>query len=208
MLDDSEGVDSDSVISIKLRPLMAGKGIGSLLSLYNKALITSDPEIRILYFTKVFEYVSQSIIRLQLISAVQTKLNSAKALSPDAEYVLELENVFEEQKVFKKDKEAILTTILTCCDANELAKLAPKYLKQLSAIKIDTKKKEKEDALKEFANSLVDTRNSFAHAKSNYSPTGLECPDNQIYELSRCVILATQQTIRWFNQLSEHQRVV
>jgi hypothetical protein len=206
--DGSEEFEEPKEINAKLRPLMISKGMAGLLSLYNKALVTNDPEIRILYFTKAFEYVSQSVIRLQLINTVQAKLNSSRALSPDVNYILELESVYDEQKVFKKDKEAIISTAINCCDAVELSSHSPKFIASLASISIQSKKKEREDALKEFANSLVDTRNYFAHAKSNYQPTGAECPSEQLDKFSGCVIIATQQLIRWFHNLNEQHRVV
>lgn len=196
-----------SELKVKLKPLLMGRGMHDLLSLYNST-ITTDADVRVLYFTKVFEYVSQSVVRLQQTSIIQMKLNSPKALNPDAEYVLELEALFDEQKVFRKDKEAIIITAVTCCDAFELAKSAPKFLKSLSSITNKSKKKERDDALKEFASSLADTRNQIAHAKSNYQPTDAECPTDDMHCFSICAKQAAQQVIRWFSALNEQQRVI
>ena len=38
-----------------LRNLLTGSGILAVLKVYNKAACINDPEIEILYFTKVFE---------------------------------------------------------------------------------------------------------------------------------------------------------
>ncbi|PWW17084.1 hypothetical protein DFO73_13214 [Cytobacillus oceanisediminis] len=81
---------------IKLRPLIQGKGIQELLEIYKSAFNTNLPEQQILTFSRVIEYVSQTVIRKDLIEKTVSKLSSSRALSPDASYVLELGKIFED----------------------------------------------------------------------------------------------------------------
>ncbi|WP_145318627.1 hypothetical protein [Paenibacillus xylanexedens] len=96
----------------RLRPLVARRGNKELYQIYNSCASIEDPEILVLMYTKVIEYVSQTVVRRELLDSVMTKLYSPKTLSPDAGYVLELEKLFDELGNFKKDKEAIRLTIL------------------------------------------------------------------------------------------------
>ena len=82
---------------------------------------------------KVFEYVSQTVVRQKITDIIRTKLMSPSAIEPNANYILELENLFEEQKTFKKDREAIKLTIVTCCDSTELAKVSPCFSDKLKS---------------------------------------------------------------------------
>lgn len=199
--------EEDDNSTIKLRPLMFGEGIDELISLFNNANESLDSEIKILSFTKIFEYVSQTILREQLNVIISNKLNSPRALIPDANYIRELKGLFEEQKWYKKDKQAITLTILKCCDAIELKRYAPKFLFKINCLTVESKEIERRQALEEFATVLVDTRNSVAHAKSNYTPTGDECPEEELYEFANCVKFASEQAIRTFNNIDLSKRI-
>ncbi|MBW4657263.1 MAG: hypothetical protein KME15_01190 [Drouetiella hepatica Uher 2000/2452] len=183
----------------RFRPLLLGKGLSELLKLYNRATASNDPDVQILYFTKVVEYVSQTVVRIQSHEAIRAKLLSPRALQPDAEYISELENLVETQRNFKKDREAIRQTILICCEVSELAKLAPSFLlKDFKHISSESNQQDKAKALEALAKSLYSTRNEIAHAKANYAPTGEECPQDQLVSFSQCIQVASQQVIRWY----------
>lgn len=194
-------------MSVRLRELMTGKGMIELLRLYNSAIATHDADFQILYFAKVIEYVSQTVIRQQATETIRTKLLSRSALNPDASFIRELQCIIENQQTLRKDREAIDITVRTCCDATELAKHAPPFLGDLRKISAESKRKELESALAKFALSLVSTRNSIAHAKANYIPTGDECPGDQKNEFSKLVKIASQQVIRWYNARHEIYRI-
>ena len=193
---------------IRIRPLLIGKGIRSILQLYNKVFEVADPEIRLLFLTKVIEYVSPTIVRQKLISSVQTKLLTSRALRPDAKFIVELDLLYQELRTFKKDKEAITLTVEQCCDCEELKSVAPPFLTKLSLLKDNPNQQERKGALREFADSLYATRNSIAHAKANYESTGAECPDSEIGQFLACIQLAAQHVIRWYARCPEHLRVV
>ncbi|EJR61575.1 hypothetical protein IIO_03028 [Bacillus cereus VD115] len=77
--------EEDDDIPSRARPLLEGKGIRELLQIYNSTLSTADAEILMLNYTKVIEYVSQTVIQQELIAEALKKLASPKALKPDAE---------------------------------------------------------------------------------------------------------------------------
>lgn len=197
------------VSAARLRPLLLGKGMPELLKLYNKAVAAADDEIRILYFAKVIEYVSQTVVRQQATEAIRTKLLSPRALNPDAEFVAELQAVVEEQRIFRKDREAMKQTMIACCDVSELSNAAPPFLTKLRSISSPSgSPRQAEDALAQLGYSLSATRNSVAHAKANYEPTGEECPEGQLAGFAECVKLAAQQTVRWYHARPEEMRVL
>jgi hypothetical protein len=151
----------------RLRPLLLGKGMLELLKLYNRAVAASDDEIKILYFAKVVEYVSQTVVRQRATEAIRTKLLSPRSLRPDAGFIAELQAVVEDQRDFRKDREAIKQTVITCCEVSELSRIAPPFLSKLRAISPSDRTREREEALAELGYSLTATRNSIAHAKAN-----------------------------------------
>ncbi|MBD2060517.1 hypothetical protein H6F88_31745 [Oculatella sp. FACHB-28] len=195
----------------RFRPLLIGKGMTGLLELYNRATASTDPEVQILFFTKVIEYVSQTVIRTQSHKAIRDKLLSPRALQPDASFIKDLEETIESQQKYKKDKEAIQETVSECCEITDLARIAPPFLKDLKNYLTITNQKEKEkrksEILKQFGASLSSTRNEVAHAKANYTPSGDECPPEQLTEFANCAKLAAQQVIRWYQLVPESTRL-
>lgn len=194
--------------SFRLRPLNIGKGMTELLSIYNRAIGTLDDELRILCCAKVVEFVAQSVIRRQSTEALRVKLMSARAISPDAQFISELEALIDQQRVFKKDKEAIKLAVCQCCDATELARHCPPFVHELAAQTLASDPKAQTIALARFADILSATRNSIAHAKANYALTGDECPVEHVSQFADCAKIAAEQVIRWFSGIPESQRVV
>jgi hypothetical protein len=192
---------------IRLRPLLLGKGLPEVLSLFNRASIARDPEHRLLHFAKVIEHVAQTVVRQQSTDLVRAKLLSARALDPDADYILELVTLVDDLRIYRKDREALKLALMTCCEPRELARIAPPFLAKLKSLHPRSSAKECEDALVEFAGAVYSTRGAVAHAKPNYTPTGEECPENQLTDFVSCVDLAAQQAIRWYYARHDSQRV-
>ncbi|PEA56062.1 hypothetical protein CON64_05385 [Bacillus pseudomycoides] len=192
----------------KLRPLLRGKGVGELLRLYNSSLSVQDVEILLLTYTKVIEYVSQTVIRQELVQETLKKLASPRALVPDANYILELNKVFDGYKNNQKDFQAIKLTIKTCCDIHEIVTIAPEFLKLTKKITIDSKLEDIQTALGEVSDAISNTRNMFAHAKTNYEKKGKECPEDQLFDFAKCVDILAQQIIRWFARQHEDNRII
>ncbi|MGA9286824.1 MAG: hypothetical protein WBV93_00630 [Anaerobacillus sp.] len=192
----------------RLRPLLRGKGVHELLKLYNSSLSTTNFEILVLTYTKVIEYVSQTVIQQDLIKSATKKLFSPKALNPDANYILELSEIFEGNRNNQKDYASIKLTIETCCDLNEIVRVAPRFLKFTNKLTSSSKETEIVKAYEEVANAISNTRNMFAHAKTNYDKKGMECPMDQLHEFTTCLDILSQQVIRWFAKEHEDNRVI
>ena len=203
---DQDGQDLTQ-LERRFRPLLVGRGLFEVLRIYNSAAASSEPEIQILFFTKVFEYVSQTVVKEESNQAIRAKLLSPRALEPDSDFISELQALVEKQRTFQKDKEAIKLTACACCEASELAKLAPSFLEELKCISITSKPKEKIEALRKLGSVLYATRNSIVHAKANYEPTGEECPEGELPQFVQCLKLAAQQVIRWYHTRPENMRV-
>lgn len=200
--------DDDNATLPRLRPLVAGNGIGELTSIYNRGIGTTDNELRVLCFTKVVEFVAQTVIRRQSTELIRAKLMSSRALSPDVQFIAELEALIEDQRTFRKDREAIKLAVIQCCDASELAQASPPILKKHLISNLSSDNKTQLAGLAKFSDVLYSTRNAIAHAKANYVATGDECPPDQIGELALCAKLAAEQAIRWLQSVPESSRVI
>lgn len=187
------------------RPLMLGKGLSEPLDLYVKAIESPSPDIAILYFTKIIEFVSQTVIRIQLNERIRTKLLTQRALDPDAEFIKELGQLYEDNKVYKKDRDAIKITISTCCEPMELQKAVPKCV--LSKWNGHISNGNADKALQDLSFCIASTRNSIAHAKANYESTGGEAPEEDYDQLAKCMRICAQQAIRWYSGRHESQRL-
>lgn len=206
--DDSDDEDSHEDMK-RLRPLLNGKGINALLKIYNSCSKIEDKEFRILNYTKVIEYVSQTVIRKEMIESIQRKLESSKVLQPDASYILELELLYDEHRNNRADNQAISLTVGTCCDIADLLDIAPDFLKKFKEFKRKGGVSDlRSQCLDELAVSISNTRNMIAHAKTNYKPKGKECPREQLEEFASCLKVVAAQVIRWFARQHEDSRIV
>lgn len=202
----SEGILDEA--NLKLRPLINGKGITDVLNIFNACNHIFDSEYRILNYTKVIEFVSQTVIRKEMIENITKKLFSPKSLNPDAEYIIELEKLFNEYRNFQKDHLAIKVTVGTCCEIMDIVSLAPKHLSRTKKLTANSSKEERMSALEELASSISDTRNKIAHAKTNYTKKGMECPEDELIEFAECLKIVASQAIRWFARQHEDSRIV
>lgn len=190
-----------------LRPLLLGPGLDAVISIYNSAVAAHDSSFEILGFVKVIEHISQTVIRLQMTDAVRAKLASPRALNPDAAFVMELENLVADHRAMRKDREALRTTVQTCCEVSELSKVAPPFLVRLRRLDFGADEKQRRACLDELASALTATRNWIAHAKAGYTSTGEECPPEQLETFAACARLAAEQAVRWYAARHESSRV-
>lgn len=208
-------VEEEQIIekSFILRPLLFGKGIDELLTLFNIGMQNYDYSI--IQYTKVIEYVSQTVIREEITNKAQSKLLSPKGLCPDANFIKELEQMFVDFKQrFDSDRSAIKITIKSCCDILEVIACSPKYLKKIKSLKdnLQKNKADKESLLESaydlLADSISDTRNYIAHAKANYNLKGNECPESEKEAFVDMLRILAIQTIRWYSTTYEGRRIV
>jgi hypothetical protein len=200
--------ESESPLPLsRLRPLILGKGLPELLAHYNRAAAVTDPGLQIVMYTKVIEFVAQTVIRSNTTELIRKKLLTPRGLDPDAAFVQELQESFEALRVYRQDREAIRAAIEVACDVDSLVDAAPPFLRDLRKLRPESSEEARLKALNSFAVSIVDTRNSIVHAKPNYRPTGYECPETQLSSFSVLVKRAAQQAVRWFHGRPEHQRI-
>ncbi len=191
----------------RIRTLNYSDGLPELYRIYLKGVAASDMEHQIINLVKAIEYVSATVIRLTSHNAIRQRLLSSQALAPDAKFLDDLIMLVENQRIYKKDSEALRLTVNTCCDATQLAPHAPPVLKSLSFLSEASDAKTKKTALDDLSRCLSSTRNQLVHAKANYTLTGSECPSDQLPTLAGCVNRAATQTIRWFAGLPIESRV-
>lgn len=195
--------------ALRLRPLMSGPGMESLLRLYERAIgRENDLEQHFVGFVKVMEYVSATVVNIERNTQVRRRLLSQRALSPDALFIRDLVQLIESQRLFKKDSEALRLTIETCCDPVELARFAPPHQKALAALKEASPASDRKKALDGLSATLSATRNMFSHAKANYTLTGEECLEVELPQLIECARAAAQQCVRWFAHSDVSLRII
>lgn len=197
----------DGLTRGRIRPLLDGPGLDELHSLYLRATATTDIEVQHLFFTKVIEYVSQTVILQDRDDAVRRLLNTEKALQPDAAYIDALvKQVVSHDRRTRDDLGALKVTIVTCCDALLLAPYAPPSL-SLASITTDSTPQERQRALERLAETIHSTRNEIAHAKANYERTGKECPVQDRGVLIDCMRQIAHAVINWYSNQPADFRV-
>ena len=182
----------------RLRALVVGPGTGEATELFVDAMCASDPRHRVLGFAKVIEHVSATVIRLEGLKQIRTKLMSPHAAAPDVKYISELWTLVEKQGEYKEERRAFELTVRTCCDADDLRRIAPPCCIALRNLTDDAEVKTRTHALNELANRISATRNQVAHAKANYTPSNLECPEEELFEFAALVQTVAAQCIRWY----------
>lgn len=195
--------ESENDSEIQIRPLEISKSLTDVYDLFSQAINTTDSSTKILFYVKIIEYISQTIIRLDLTEKTRMKLMSPQALRPDGKYIFELEKIFSEYSNNKKDNQSIKMTIETCVDIDEFKDKLPASIKG----KLYKNDKLKEDHLTMLSSFISATRNQISHAKANYQLTGNEIPENDYYEFSNCLKMISQQCIRWYIGKDESQRI-
>ncbi len=193
---------------IRLRPLLHGKGIKEVIDIYARGFNTTFAEHRILSFCRVIEYVSQTVIRKDLIEKATNKLSSNRVFLPDSDFILELGKIFEQHNETRKDYQAFKITVENCCDIYELVKVAPNHLKKTKKITLNSDSKQIEGAFLEIIDSITATRNKLSHAKTNYNARGGECPEEHMEAFSLFLDIVAQQVIRWFGLQKEENRII
>lgn len=197
----SEFDDEVNSGAVRLRPLLLGKGLFELESLFIRADFLDDNDFKALTYIKILEYISQTTVRKETNERIISKLYDNNALRPDATFVLELQNIFTELQKYNHDKESISATIRTCCKYNELKSLLTDFF-----IKKIAKSKDQEP-IDTISKIIVLTRNNIAHAKVNYKKTGYECPKEEMHTLCTVLKKISYQAIRWFSLQGEDIRI-
>ncbi|KJF91634.1 hypothetical protein [Photobacterium leiognathi] len=197
-----EEPDKDQLTTFKRRLILCDD-TDKVIQLYNKAMCCDDDEVSILFYSKVLEFVSETVVRSKITDEARKALSSNRAMNPDANFIKELQNLFKDHS-YQKDADSIKLTVQTCGYMSDLEDKIPSHIKR----KVDTERKKGVlEALGSIADSITATRNSIAHAKANYRPSGKEIPEDQYNELSELLRVLAQQCIRWYAAQSPLTRV-
>lgn len=189
-----------------MRPLLTGPGLLAVLSEFNSANGLHVDSSSLLVYAKCIEYVSATVVREKQYEDLRKRLLTRDALSPNAEFMDGLLVLFEENRVFTRDVEALRLSIERCCDPLPMKPHAPQILRSLSKIEPSSSAEQRKQALVDLAAVLSASRNQLAHAKANYRASGKECPPEQLASLVSCARIAAEQCIRWYAARSDDLR--
>ncbi|HEC0150757.1 TPA: hypothetical protein R1Q12_005125, partial [Escherichia coli] len=190
----------------RLRPLLIGQGLLSVLSEFNSAHGANRSDWSLLSYVKCIEYVAATVVREKQYEDLRKRLLTRDALKPNAEFMDGLLLLFEENRTLTKDAEAIRLSIERCCDPIPMAGHAPVFLRTLAKIGPSSTLAQRQASLLDLSAALTATRNQLAHAKANYRRTGKECPPEQLSSLVVCARIAAEQCIRWYSSRPEDLR--
>lgn len=199
-----EEEDGSPLVELVKRQLIVCDDTDKVISLYNKAMVCDDDEVAILFYSKVIEFVSETVVRTKVTDEARKVLSSNRALTPDANFIKELQELFKEHS-YQKDADSLKLAVQTCGYFKDLDEKIPEFIK--SRVKSELNKGGAWGALGALADSITATRNSIAHAKANYRTTGKEIPEAQYEQLSELLRVLSQQCIRWYASQSPLVRV-
>ncbi len=194
--------------AIRLRPADTSFGMVQLYELYMQGSSSYQIEYKIISYTKILEYCSESWLRLRTHNEISNLLCLPAALNPDFDFIARLIRVMNSQKEYRKQGNATQMLIRECCTAVELSTTTPAYLQLFRNISEKSNGKDLGKALDSLASCIVATRNQLVHAKPSYEPTGDECPESDLKEFAECLELVALQAINWFSNLPTQFRVV
>jgi hypothetical protein len=199
-----DGAVTPDFKGLQFRDLIICEHTEKVIEIYNKAISCEDNEIAILYFTKAIEFVSETVIRAKVTEEGRKALLSNRAMTPDANFIKELQQMFKANS-YQKDSESLKLTIQTCGYFKDIENTIPEQIKKLVQKELQ---KDEKSALGILADSVTATRNSIAHAKANYRASGKEIPEEQFSELSETLRVLSQHCIRWYASQNDSSRVV
>lgn len=208
------GSEEDEDAELEIPQLKEIEEFNVGMEMYLKAIQPLDEDIRLLYFYKILEYFAPVVVKLKANEKLRTKLDSPKAINPDADF---LQSIYKLTKKFDenlKDKDLVKAVFRECFDMIDLFEYLPESLKK--RIKGQLREKEisydlSEEKMTIAANMLggiiYSTRNSIVHAKSNYETDKNECAMEDLHELNNFLKHACYSTIKWYNRLPNHLKI-
>ena len=107
--------------SLDIFPLIYGRGMNDIFTIYNNAKTTYELDYKILGFTKVIEFIATTVANEKLYKAVRLKLTSPSVFAPNSAFINELGELYKKhQNDISKDSELIRLTILTVLEYNDV----------------------------------------------------------------------------------------
>lgn len=180
------------------------------MELFINANQAISADLKFLTYYKIFEYFAPFYSRIDAFEAMRKKLDSSNASSLNGEFI---ESIFDLTKNYEKsirDKELIKSLIDNTFDLVDIYDNIPLSIRKkvnVEKLEYKTKKEVKDRVINHLGNVLYTTRNGIVHAKSNFEPTGIECPDEDLEKLNEFMHMACYSTIKWHNRLPKHLKI-
>lgn len=183
---------------------------------FSKAIEIEDKEIRYLHFYKIIEYFSPIASKKNAYNMLNLRLDALGIKNRSQQY---LESIFQLTRNYDEsltDKELATTVLRECVDILELFDILPesiqRHLKKDLHIQKDMtitslKTTEIDLITKGIGQILYSTRNQIVHAKSNYRPSGRECPNEDMEQLNFFMMKLCQCLIIWNNRQPDEYRL-
>ncbi len=159
---------------------------------YIDGLSVEKPDIKYLHFYKVIEYFSPIVSKKTSYEQLNKRLDALQIVERDSEYLESIFKLAKQYEISLKDKELTFTVLNECVDIALLFPYLPDIIQKaiskschfeignISSLNFSSI----ESVKKEIADILYATRNSIVHAKSNYTATGKECPEEHMEQLN------------------------
>jgi hypothetical protein len=197
-------VVNESVIGEKPAPIHIDSSceiVDQAIQLYQQAISCPTYAAAIIFYVKVMEFVSVTVLRLDITENCKKILSSPRAHRPDANYVRDLQDFFDKNRERRKDNFSIKMTIQRCCFFKDLSDILPLTLRE------SIKNKNESDSLAIISDAISSTRNQIAHAKANYKITGKEIGPEEYEPLANLLKIVSMQVLVWFINLDAKLKV-
>ncbi|MBD8491081.1 hypothetical protein IFO69_20170 [Echinicola sp. CAU 1574] len=207
--------DTDEEVDPKNHKIDSIESYNFGMDLYLKANRDIDEEMRLLYYYKVLEFFAPVEIKKNANEKLRLKLFSPKATEPDANF---LQSIFALTKRYEedlRDNELIKPLLRECIDIVDLYEFLPESIKhkirrelKISIVSYDLDSQNVIKLSDYISTIIYATRNSFVHAKSNYSSNGKECTDEELADLNIFLKHTCNSVIKWYNRLPNHLKIM
>jgi hypothetical protein len=180
------------------------------MDLFIQANQAISDDLKYLTYYKIFEYFAPFYSKIDAFEAMRKKLDSSNATALNAEYI---SSIFELTKSYEKsirDKELVKSLLDNTFDLVDIYNNLPLSIRKganVEKLEYKTKKEVKDRVINHLGNTLYSTRNGIVHAKSNFEPTGIECPEEDLKELNEFMHKACYSIIKWYNRLPKHLKI-
>lgn len=204
-LTDEENDDTIIVGSSELIPYCRA------MDYYIDGLSIEKEDIKYLHLYKIIEYFSPIVSKKFSYEQLNKRLDALQVVERNFEYLESIFKLTKQYEVSLKDKELANTVLKECVDIILLFQFLPDRIQKIISkschfdIKNITSLSSSiiEDIKKEIADILYATRNSIVHAKSNYTFTGKECPEEDLGQLNEFMIRLCDCLFVWNGRQSK-----
>lgn len=182
---------------------------------YIQGLSIEKEDIKYLHLYKIIEYFSPIVSKKTSYEQLNKRLDALQVVERDSEYLESIFKLTKQYEVSLKDKELANTVLNECIDIVSLFQFLPDKIQRtiskschFEVKKITTLSPTTIEAVKrEVADILYATRNSIVHAKSNYTFTGKECPEEDLGQLNEFMINLCECLFIWNGRQSKEYQL-